>query len=349
MRNKELKSISKIYFLIEKSEYNRCWSQALHWPLLSNQPEDKGRPCYSGCSTWPACPEWPGQLGQAGPSGRLSLGLGRGVSHPFCLQPAYASTPAFRRNAHRSSKLVTLTQPFTNTLFMEKLANSWQSTCHFCVWTNTAPMQQPPTCGQRSPQNRVTATSKFWWKRWWCRGREWLEPWGDQETLTPVYSSPSADKPFPLQSHPRGSGAWHSQPHGLSHLTGWIGARTKRTQALKLDSPGLDSALTISTHLGHVASPPRASRTSSVESCGQNDTSPASGCTVSTSNVKFTHTLMCSHDPPSTELEAAITRAGIWNLPAFIAARPGEGEGSPMCWPRPLGDGPGFPRVPRTS
>lgn len=49
-----------------------------------------------------------------------------------------------------------------------------------------------------------------------------------------------------------------------------LGARTERTQALKLDSPGLDSALTISTRLGHVASPPQTSRTSSIESCGQN-------------------------------------------------------------------------------
>lgn len=84
--------------------------------------ENKGRPCFGGCSMWPVCPEGPGQLGRAGPSGQLSLGLGRGVPHPFCLQPAYASTSAFRQNAHRSSKLLTLTQPFTKTLFMEKLA-----------------------------------------------------------------------------------------------------------------------------------------------------------------------------------------------------------------------------------
>ena len=32
--------------------------------------------------------------------------------------------------------------------------------------------------------------------------------------------SPFRRQALPLQSHPRGSGAWHSQPHGLSHLTG---------------------------------------------------------------------------------------------------------------------------------
>ena len=150
MRNKELKSISKIYFLIEKSiidvEIMLCIDHCCQINLRT-----KGDRALGGCSMWPVCPEGPGWLGRAGPSGQLSLGLGRGVSHPFCLQPAYASTSAFRQNAHRSSKLLTLTQRFTKTSFMEKLANSWRSAGHYCVWTNTGPMQQPPTCGQRSP------------------------------------------------------------------------------------------------------------------------------------------------------------------------------------------------------
>lgn len=98
---------------------------------------------------------------------------------------------------------------FHENLIYGEACNSWQSAGHFCVWTNTAPMQQPPTFGQRSPKDRATATSKFWWKRWWC-GKEWLEPWGASETLTPLSSPPSPDKPFPLQSRPRGSRACQS-------------------------------------------------------------------------------------------------------------------------------------------
>ena len=141
MRNKELKSIIKIYFLIEKSEYNRCWNHTLHWPLLSDNPENEGSPCFRGCSVWP---EGLGWLGRAGASWTT---LPEGGTHPPHLQTASASASAFRWNVHRSSKLLTLTQPFTKPYWQRSLRTLGGAP----ITSEFGPkQQQPPTCGQRA-------------------------------------------------------------------------------------------------------------------------------------------------------------------------------------------------------
>lgn len=122
----------------------------------------------------------------------------------------------------------------------------------------------------------------------------------------------------------------------------------QKEHRLKLDSPGLDSALTISTRLGHAASPPQTSRTSSmrivvkIQGNAGKDISPVSSCTVSINNVS-SHTLLCSHEQPSTELEAAIARAGIWSSTSTPMLSGLEKGRVSDVWPQPSGMRPASP------
>lgn len=91
MKNKDLKTIIKIYFLIEHTEFNRYCNHALHRLLLSNQLENKL--CSWGCSACPMTPEGTGCYAKQVPSGQLSLSGGP-IPSPspntrcikFCLQ-----------------------------------------------------------------------------------------------------------------------------------------------------------------------------------------------------------------------------------------------------------------------
>lgn len=134
-------------------------------------------------------------------------GAWEGVPPPFCLQPAYASTSAFRQNAHRSSKLLTLTQPFTKTLFMEKLATLGRVP----VTSVFGPTQLP--CSSLQPlakgaQGQGDSNLKVLVKEMMVWQKNGWSP-GEPRKLTPLSSPPSPD-PFPLQSRPTGSRACQS-------------------------------------------------------------------------------------------------------------------------------------------
>lgn len=109
MKNKELKSIIKMCFLIEKSEYNRSWNMPCidHCCQITLRTNGDwlGRRGLRGSSV--ARRAWDGCASQV-PSGRLSLRR----SSPSHLQTSSASTSAFKWHVHRRYQVLTVTQPF---------------------------------------------------------------------------------------------------------------------------------------------------------------------------------------------------------------------------------------------
>lgn len=158
MKNKDLKSIIKMFFLIEKAGYNRCWNHSLVLTTaVKSTWEQMKTDCAFGDAQCARCGQK--ELDGCTQPGTQWIALPEGNPSPLCLQKPSASSFAFKWNVPRRYKLLSVTQPFTKTLFMKKLANSWQSYSHFSVWIKTAPMLQPPNCEQRNLQERETGDS----------------------------------------------------------------------------------------------------------------------------------------------------------------------------------------------
>lgn len=128
---------------------------------------------------------------------------------------------------------------------MLTLAECWSFHC----WTKTALRLQPPTCDQRSLQDRETGP-KVLMKRMMMWGPEWMEPWGAQETLTPLSCPPPWPSSFPVKLFPSQSHTWGSVACPLTPsprlCPTWLdesGAGTEITESLEPDCSGLDSWL----------------------------------------------------------------------------------------------------------
>lgn len=188
---KAIKSIIKMYFLIEKTGYRKYLNCVFHSLLLSNQPESK-RSLITPRKDAQGAPQpletrW---LWWQVPNGQLSL---NGASPSPSLYPN--TTHHLLSSRETSTKVQTAGSDaaFHCTFIMKQLADSWQSTSHFCVWTKTCPLPAASDLGLRSHRaGRQCLGVPMKVTMVW--GQEWMALRETQETPTPF--------PPPLPSPP---------------------------------------------------------------------------------------------------------------------------------------------------